>query len=165
MAASRAQQQKTKAAGACRVLTFLEDVEAEAWPADVRAALMSWNGPMTLDSAHIACLHQCEDPDATVELARPLHRAYDLHRLNLLPYLTRAEEVHATREAGILGALKRITGREWREVAGSPTLDDDPLRNMTRDQQAEVVGLLGLPDALRKLTGVSWEMLPREVIA
>lgn len=163
MSASPAQQKKTKTAGACRVLAFLEDVEVEAWPQDVRQALVSWNGPMTIDSAHLACMHACEDPDATVELARPLHRAYDLHQLNLLPYLTRPEEVHAAREAGILGALKRITGMDWHPVAGSPDLDDDPLRNMTPDQQAEVVELLGLADALRKLTGVSWESRAREV--
>ncbi len=123
-----------------------------------------WLGEGAVDSAHVACQHHCEEPAATVPLCRSLHDAYDAHRLNLLPFLTREEEVHATLEVGILGALKRITSADWRPIDGTPA-GEDRLPMMSRQAQAEVVDQLGLIDALRTLTRVSWEMVPTEVVA
>lgn len=161
-AASPTQQAKTRAAGACRVLTAHEHDEPEHWPADVRSALMSWNGPAPIDSAHVAGAHACEDPACTVPLSRPLHDAYDDHRLNILRYLTREEEAHAALEVGILRALERVSC--CRMVPGADVADDR-LRHMTYDEQAEVVAERGLVEALPHLTGVSWWSAPREVVA
>jgi 5-methylcytosine-specific restriction endonuclease McrA len=49
--------------------------------------------------------------DAVVGLCRRCHTSYDSHQLDLLPYLTIDEQVHATRMAGsIERARQMITG-------------------------------------------------------
>jgi hypothetical protein len=50
--------------------------------------------------------------DAVVPLCAPdrCHAAFDSHRLDLLPVLTRAEELHAVRVVGLGEAYRRITG-------------------------------------------------------
>jgi hypothetical protein len=56
------------------------------------------------------------DPDLIVPLCSQIkggagcHAAYDAHALDLLPYLTRAEEVAMVREVGIERARRRATG-------------------------------------------------------
>lgn len=56
------------------------------------------------------------NPDLIVPLCSRIkggagcHDEYDDHRLDLLPYLTRAEEVAVVKEAGIARAYKRVTG-------------------------------------------------------
>jgi hypothetical protein len=134
------------------------------WPLDVRKALAEWYGPMDVDSAHIACLHRCVDPDATIELARPLHVAYDGRRLSVLPFLTRAEEVHAAREVGILGALERVVGARM-VPCGDPAPGRDRLPYLDKHQQADVVAKLGLVKSLPHVTGVEWFSGPLEAVA
>ena len=57
------------------------------------------------------------DPASIVPLCRDCHRAYDAHQLDLLPYLSVAEQCAAVRGAGgIEAARRRITGER-----GSPT--------------------------------------------
>jgi hypothetical protein len=51
------------------------------------------------------------DPDDVVPLCRVCHAAFDARRLDLLPYLTRAEQARAVLHAGIVGAMRRISGR------------------------------------------------------
>jgi hypothetical protein len=49
-------------------------------------------------------------PDSVVPLCVECHQLYDDHRLDLLPYLTRDEEIDAVRAVGIARAYKIITG-------------------------------------------------------
>jgi 5-methylcytosine-specific restriction endonuclease McrA len=51
------------------------------------------------------------DPDDVVPLCKACHAAFDARRLDLLPYLTRAEQSRAVLHAGIVGAMRRISGR------------------------------------------------------
>lgn len=51
------------------------------------------------------------DPDDVVPLCEVCHRAFDQRRLDLLPYLTRPEQARAVLHAGIVGAMRRISGR------------------------------------------------------
>jgi hypothetical protein len=164
MAAAPAQQKKTREAGACRVLTALADLEQSEWPREVVDALRAWQAPAPIDSAHIAGPHECEHPHCTCELIRPLHRAYDDHRLSLLRYLTLDEQVHAVEHVGILGAYKRTTNRDWRPVHDTAGTTRDRLPHLTEDEQAEHVRLEGgIYPALVVLTGTDWH--PVEVIA
>ncbi len=48
--------------------------------------------------------------EATVPLCRDDHRAFDEHRLDLLPYLSRREEVYAAECVGLARAYKRLSG-------------------------------------------------------
>lgn len=49
------------------------------------------------------------DPDDVVPLCRPCHTAYDARRLNLLPYLSLAEQAKAVSHVGIARALRRTS--------------------------------------------------------
>jgi hypothetical protein len=51
------------------------------------------------------------DPDDIVPLCEVCHRAYDARRLDLLPYLTRAEQARAVELVGLMAALRRLSGR------------------------------------------------------
>jgi hypothetical protein len=56
----------------------------------------------------------CDDAACVVALCRRHHRAYDRGTLDLLPYLepnSRFEICHAVGRLGIVGALRRLTGR------------------------------------------------------
>jgi hypothetical protein len=56
----------------------------------------------------------CEEPECVVALCRLHHRAYDRGELDLLPYLEplhRIEIAHAVMHLGLIGALRRLTGR------------------------------------------------------
>lgn len=88
-------------------------------------------GPERLDAAHVWDRSLggpgFEDPDAVVPLcstikgagARGCHDLYDSHRLDLLPYLTSAEQVALVRYAGsIERARVRATGRGRAGVRG-----------------------------------------------
>lgn len=49
-------------------------------------------------------------PDRVVPLVPRIHRAYDAHEIDLLPYLTASEQAQAVLDAGSMGlALKRIS--------------------------------------------------------
>jgi hypothetical protein len=68
-----------------------------------------------IDPAHLISrsLGGCGDALCVVPLCRRCHRAYDTGRLDLLPYLERAWRAHlahAVGHAGLIGALRRITG-------------------------------------------------------
>ena len=72
------------------------------------------NGP--IDAAHIIprslAPNAGEHADAICELCRKCHVDYDSHRLDLLPYLSLAEQLSAvTAAGGIEGARRQITGR------------------------------------------------------
>lgn len=91
--ASRAQRNKVQAEGKCRVCGIPDTVA-------------------TLDPAHVAdrSIGGCDQPDCTIPLCRAVcHPAYDEHRLDLLPYATKAEQAHAVSHLGIAAAFKRIT--------------------------------------------------------
>lgn len=52
------------------------------------------------------------DPDSVIGLCGDHHRAYDARTLDLLPYLTAAEQARAVLDAGsIESARRRIIGR------------------------------------------------------
>jgi hypothetical protein len=67
--------------------------------------------------AHLAprSLGGCDHPDCVVPLCWIHHRAYDTGRLELLPYLEprwRTEVAHAVMHLGLIGACRRLTGRQ-----------------------------------------------------
>jgi hypothetical protein len=74
-----------------------------------------------VDPAHLIAraVGGCGDALCVVPLDRACHRAYDAGELDLLPYLEpgyRAQLAHAVGHVGLVGALRRITGR--RTVGG-----------------------------------------------
>ncbi len=79
-------------------------------------------GRTVVDPAHLVsrALGGCDDADCVVALCRPHHRAFDTGRLDLLPYLepaSRVELAHAVGHLGLIGTLRRVTGRRY---AGLP---------------------------------------------
>lgn len=73
-------------------------------------------GRSGVDPAHVIprSLGGCDRPDCVVPLCREHHRAYDTGRLDLLSHLEphwQRELAHAVEHAGLLGALRRLTGR------------------------------------------------------
>src|SRR5688500_4360271 len=67
--------------------------------------------------AHLAprSLGGCDHPDCVVPLCFMHHRAYDTGRLDVLPYLEprwRQEVAHAVGHLGLIGAHRRLTGRQ-----------------------------------------------------
>jgi 5-methylcytosine-specific restriction endonuclease McrA len=71
-----------------------------------------------LDAAHVVPRSRVsasaggpgEHPDNIVPLCHePCHAAYDAHRLDLLPYLTLAEQAYATGLVGLAEAYRRTT--------------------------------------------------------
>jgi hypothetical protein len=69
-----------------------------------------------LTPAHLAprSLGGCDRPDCVVPLCWMHHRAYDIGRLELLPYLEprwRAEVAHAVLHLGLAGAYRRLGER------------------------------------------------------
>lgn len=71
------------------------------------------SGPV--DPAHITPRTQggCDHEDCVCGLPRRLHERYDEGKLDILPYLTRAEQAHAAGHLGLLGALRRTTGEDY----------------------------------------------------
>lgn len=65
-----------------------------------------------VDPAHVVdrSLGGCDDPLCVVGLRRDLHEAYDRHELDLLPFLTLAEQAHAAGHLGLARAFRRVTG-------------------------------------------------------
>lgn len=49
------------------------------------------------------------EPDDIVPLCVDCHTAYDLHRLDLLPYVTNIEAARVVLHLGLVGAYKRLT--------------------------------------------------------
>ncbi len=71
-----------------------------------------------VDPAHLVsrALGGCDEPECVVALCRPDHRAFDRGTLDLLPHLEpgcRRELAHAVEHLGLIGALRRVTGRRW----------------------------------------------------
>lgn len=72
-----------------------------------------------VDPAHLidrSLIADHGDPRAVVPLCRLHHAAYDLGRLDLLPYLEprhRAELAFAVERFGLLRTLERVTGERW----------------------------------------------------
>jgi hypothetical protein len=69
-----------------------------------------------IDAAHVIprSMGGCSNELCCVSLCRPCHRAYDTGRLDLLPDLEpacRAQLAHAVGHVGLIGALRRISGR------------------------------------------------------
>ena len=69
-----------------------------------------------IDAAHLIPKSPggCGDALCVTALCRRCHRAYDAGRLDLLPYLEpewRAQIAHAVGHVGMIGALRRISGR------------------------------------------------------
>lgn len=75
-----------------------------------------------LTPAHLCdrSLGGCDSPLCVVPLRADVHRAYDDHALDLLPYLEahglREEIAHAVMHLGLIGAMERLTGESWRPV-------------------------------------------------
>jgi hypothetical protein len=75
-----------------------------------------------VDPAHLIprSLGGCDEPDCVVPLCRTHHRVYDAGALDLLPFLEprwRAELAHAVQHVGLLGAIRRVTGRRDKSAA------------------------------------------------
>jgi hypothetical protein len=71
---------------------------------------------LRVDPAHLVprSLGGCDDALCVVALCRTHHRVYDRGRLDLVPYLEprfRAEVAHAVGHLGLVGALRRLSGR------------------------------------------------------
>jgi hypothetical protein len=69
-----------------------------------------------IDPAHLIprSLGGCGDPTCCVPLCRVDHRRYDAGELDLLPYLEpayRAQLAHAVGHVGLIGTLRRLTGK------------------------------------------------------
>jgi hypothetical protein len=69
-----------------------------------------------IDPAHLVPrpLGGCDDPLCVVALCRLHHRAYDRGTLDIVPFLEprmRAEAAHAVAHLGLVGALRRLSGR------------------------------------------------------
>jgi hypothetical protein len=69
-----------------------------------------------VDPAHLIprAVGGCSDRACVVPACRACHRAYDAGELDLLPNLEpgyRVQLAHAVRHVGLIGALRRITGR------------------------------------------------------
>lgn len=69
-----------------------------------------------IDPAHLIpkSMGGCGHALCVTALCRPCHRAYDRGALDLLPYLEpayRAQVAHAVGHVGLIGALRRLTGR------------------------------------------------------
>jgi hypothetical protein len=69
-----------------------------------------------IDPAHVVprSLGGCDAADCVLALCRRHHRAYDTGELDLLPYLEprhRPELAHAVAHLGLVGTLRRVTGR------------------------------------------------------
>jgi hypothetical protein len=74
------------------------------------------NGIRGIDPAHLIprSLGGCGEALCVVPLCRTCHRACDRGELDLLPYLEpgwRAQLAHAVGHVGLIGALRRISGR------------------------------------------------------
>ena len=74
-----------------------------------------------IDPAHLIprSLGGCGDALCVTALCRRCHRAYDRGELDLLPYLEpawRAQLAHAVGHVGLVGALRRISGRDRAET-------------------------------------------------
>lgn len=70
---------------------------------------------IVIDPAHVTPRPHggCDHEDCVIGLSRRFHRLYDEGELDILPYLTLAEQAHAVSHLGILGALKRTTGENY----------------------------------------------------
>ena len=73
-------------------------------------------GRTRVDPAHLVprALGGCDDALCVVPLCRLHHRAYDRGLLDLVPHLEpdhRAEAAHAVKHLGLVGALRRLSGR------------------------------------------------------
>ncbi len=75
-------------------------------------------GYAVLDPAHVCdrSLGGCDAPTCVVSLCRRCHSLYDLHQLDLLPFVSWEEQAHAVGHLGLLRALERLTNRKWAEV-------------------------------------------------
>jgi hypothetical protein len=78
-----------------------------------------------IDPAHLIprSMGGCGDPLCVAALCRRCHRSYDRGELDLLPYLEpawRAQLAHAVGHAGLIGALRRISGMRGRPTQGEP---------------------------------------------
>lgn len=75
----------------------------------------------SLEAAHVAGRKYDErvtknkavvHPDDIVPLCRDHHTQFDHHEIDLLPYLTVPEQTRAVSHLGIMGALRRVSGRD-----------------------------------------------------
>ena len=80
-----------------------------------------------IDPAHLIprSLGGCGAPQCVVPLCRRCHRAYDRAELDLLPYLEpawRPQLAHAVAHLGLIGALRRVSGRRDRDAPARGTI-------------------------------------------
>jgi len=92
---------------------------SEAQRAKVRGERCLVCGQRPVDPAHLVARARggCDQPECVVALCRSHHRAFDRGTLDLLPRLEpdhRCELAHAVGHLGLVGALRRVTGRRWR---------------------------------------------------
>jgi len=94
--ASKAQKEKVLREG-------LRIAPVDGWPTEA------------IDAAHICprAIGGCDSEDCIIPLTRHQHRLYDEGKLDILPYLSRAEQSHVVGHLGILSALKRTTGETY----------------------------------------------------
>jgi hypothetical protein len=93
---------KVDAVGACRVCTTRRRLEA----AHVAGRAHDGTLPTHLNVGAGVVVRAVD----VVPLCTDCHQAYDQHKLDLLPYLTHAEQAAAVEYLGIVGAYRRLTG-------------------------------------------------------
>ena len=110
--ASAEQRAKVEREGARIDMSVLSSLQLLVLDTAARQTVLGL-GPV--DPAHIVPRTQggCDHEDCVCPLPRRLHQAYDEGKLDILPYLTLAEQAHAASHIGLLGALKRTTGEAY----------------------------------------------------
>jgi hypothetical protein len=86
--------------------------------AKTRGTICRACGGLGSDPAHVVprSLGGCDNADCVIPLCRTHHRAYDEHKLDILPLLTWNEQAHAASHLGLIGALQRTTNSRWMPV-------------------------------------------------
>lgn len=160
MAASDQQRRKARGEQGCRVRRHMQEDPTTETARQARAILAQGRGVRRIDPAHVTprSLGGCDAPECVIPLSRCLHDRLDSTGLWILDALTVEEQAHAVGHLGLIGALKRASGADWRPLEDTARTVRDRLPHLDRAEQAEHVRLEGgiLP-ALEALTGTAWQ--------
>lgn len=159
MAVSDHQRRKVRAEDGCRVRRHMQEDPTTETARQARAILAQGWGVQRVDPAHVTprSLGGCDMAECVIPLSRCLHDRLDSTGLWILDALTVREQAHAVLHLGVIGALKRVTGCDWRPLEDTARTVRDRLPHLDRVEQAEHVRVEGgLLAALEALTGTVW---------